>query len=155
MAYGLVTHVALIVPDVVDAETFYTTLFDTEVAYRQTPVDGEWRTLPADVDWRAAETAGYPPRMSFISKDHLFLALAAPTDGTDAAAQTYHVGLEMDEMEFAALHRRATELGCEWTQHADDPAQAILRDRYGYEWDVTTEWSTERSGTPSGPWLAV
>lgn len=154
MSYGLVTHVAINVPDLVEAEAFYTEFFDTGIAFRQTPIDGEWHTLPSEVDWPTAEEAGYEPRMSFIQKDDLFLALQVPASSEHHQEdQSYHVGLEMSSAELEDILLRADELNCKILHQHD--TGALIEDTLGYEWDIAVDWDTYRSATPSGPWIDI
>lgn len=158
MTYGLITHVAIRVPDLITAEEFYTKLFDTDVNYRQTLIDGEWHTLADGIDWTEAKKAGYEPRMSFITKDEFFLALVGPDEKVaDLPKQEYHIGLQMNNNDFKTFIHQAEMAGCEVLHQGDHQGHnhALIEDVYGYEWDVTVAWSTERSGTPSGPWIEL
>ena len=152
MTYGLVTHVAILVPDLVDAEEFYSQLFDTNVNYRQTTIDGEWFTLEEGMDWPIAEEAGYEPRMSFIQRDDFFLALTAASESDDPdQAQYYHIGLQMSEKELDTFLHRSEQLGCEILYRQN--GGAMIEDVFGFEWDIDVEWSSKDSGTPRGPWI--
>lgn len=159
MSYGLVTHVAIRVSDLIDAEEFYTELFNTNVNYRQTLIDGEWHTLADGIDWTEANEAGYEPRMSFIVRDDFFLALSGPDEDwpDQSKKEDYHIGLQMSEAEFEELIQRVEQTNCnilhQGTQRGH--SYALIEDIYGYEWDVTVSWSTEHSGTPSGPWIEL
>ena len=157
MVYGLITHVAIRVENLVDAEEFYTELFATTVNYRQTPIKGEWHTLPEGVDWAEAEANGFEPRMSFIARDDFFLALAGPDEEWpgESVEEDYHIGVQMNETEFQDFLQRADELHCEILHQGehDGSSYALVEDIYGYEWDIAVDWSTQRSAMPSGPWI--
>lgn len=158
MPYGLITHVAIQVPDLIEAERFYSGLFNTDVDYRQTTIDGEWHTLAEGSDWTDAKDAGYEPRMSFLARDDFFLALASPVESQPVPSkQHYHIGLQMNEAEFDELVHQAEHLNCDILQQGTQGggSWALIEDSYGYEWDVTVSWSTKRSATPSGPWIEL
>lgn len=157
MAYGLITHVAIAVPDLIRAEAFYTRLFDTAVSFRQAEIDDEWYTLPTNTDWQAAIEHGIAPEMSFIARDDFFLALTATKDDSVEHNPSYHIGLEVDEDEFGRLFDRAQETGCTIRHQGQDDGvhYGLIEDIFGVEWDVTVSWSTEESATPTGPWLTL
>lgn len=158
MTYGLITHVAIEVPDLIKAEEFYTTLFNTDVSYRQTEIDGEWYTLPEKTDWEAAIKKGVEPEMSFIARDEFFLALAAAEeeDSIDYV-QSHHIGLQVDEGEFKRLFHRAEETECAIIHRGQNQGKnyGLIEDIFGVEWDVTVSWSTAESAVPYGPWLEL
>lgn len=152
MAYERITHVAIRVPNLQDAEEMYTTLFDTGVAFRETTVDGEWHTLVNGVDWDDAERAGYQPRMSFIRRDELFLALESTETKPDKPPeQQYHIGLGMGQMEIERFRQRAVETACEIL--SNQPGGLLVEDPFGYEWDISTNWKPRSTGERTGQWL--
>ena len=54
-----VSHIALFVPDLQEAEVFYENLFSMELIGREIEKeDGLWYTLPFDKGWDEAKTAG-------------------------------------------------------------------------------------------------
>jgi uncharacterized glyoxalase superfamily protein PhnB len=156
MAYGLITHVAIEVPDLIKAEKFYTTFFNTDVNYRQTEIDGEWYTLPEKTDWEAAIKKGVEPEMSFIARDEFFLALAAADEeGPIDNVQSHHIGLQVDEGEFKRLFHRAEQAECSIIHRGQNQGgrYGLIEDIFGVEWDVAVSWSTAESASPSAPWL--
>ncbi|GEM_PF-4279661 len=64
-----VTHIALRVQALREAETFYQRLFGLSVAWREAPVGDTWQTLPEGADWDDAEAA-----VGFSLPQHIGLA---------------------------------------------------------------------------------
>lgn len=152
MVYKRITHAAIQVPDLIEAEEFYTTLFDTTVEFRETTIDGEWYTLTKGFDRKAATEAGYQPKMSFIAKDELFLALDLTDDElASEATQKYHLGLEMTPGELKALIERAKETSCSILRESE--TGALIEDIFGNEWDVDTDWQPRSTGDSTGNWI--
>lgn len=151
MVYKRITHAAIQVPDMIEAENFYTALFDTGVEFRETTINGVWHTLASHLDWKTAEEAGYQPKMSFIRKDEFFLALEL--DNTESAEPTgkYHLGLEMNEKELQSFIERAEETSCSII--GKTPTGTLIEDIYGYEWDVNTTWRPRSTGESTGNWI--
>lgn len=73
----VITHVALRVANLREAEDFYTTLFDLDVAFREAKTDEGWKTLPQDTGWTDAETAGIDLGLSMLYRGQLAIALEA------------------------------------------------------------------------------
>jgi catechol 2,3-dioxygenase-like lactoylglutathione lyase family enzyme len=151
-----VTHIALRVPNVREAEAYYCALFDLAVAWREAYVDGTWRTLPDGKTWDDAEAAGLQLSPVFLWRGGFGLALehaVAPTpDG-----QLSHVGILVDPAMFAALRLRAPQLEC--LLHVDGPTTLVFDDKYGVRWEPTTHAydnpMKQSSGATSGLWLAL
>lgn len=66
MAYQSVTHVAIRVTGLREAERYYRTIFGLQVAFRQAEVADGWRTLPVGAKWASlkpptGEEARYGP----------------------------------------------------------------------------------------------
>ena len=71
-----VRHIALFVPDLRAAESYYQSIFDMEIIGREAELaDGEWYTLPFDKGWDEAEAAGVELGMVALRKDEFGLAL--------------------------------------------------------------------------------
>jgi catechol 2,3-dioxygenase-like lactoylglutathione lyase family enzyme len=58
MAYRSVTHVAIRVDGLSEAERYYRRLFGLEVAFREAETAEGWKTLPQEAGWEEAEAAG-------------------------------------------------------------------------------------------------
>jgi len=58
MAYRAVTHIALVVSPLRQAEAFYQALFALEVAFREAETADGWWTLPTHASWDDAPELG-------------------------------------------------------------------------------------------------
>ena len=74
MAYRSVTHVAIRVTGLREAERYYRTIFGLQVAFREAEVADGW-TLPVGAEWEDAEAAGIPLSMCFLARDGFRLVL--------------------------------------------------------------------------------
>ncbi|WP_439028329.1 VOC family protein [Haloarchaeobius sp. DT45] len=135
-------HVALAVPDVDAAESFYGELFALDVLFREGNLDGDFGALPADVDWPAARDAGVEPGLTFVGRDGLALALAHDPSAPDGG-HVDHIALSVSEDELGGLCDRARDLDCEVDQRK---SAAFVVDIYGVEWELNT--STPPPETP-------
>lgn len=61
MAYRGISHVAVRVNNLREAERFYSRLFGLAVAFWEAETSDGWRTLPEDASWDDAQAAGIPP----------------------------------------------------------------------------------------------
>ncbi len=69
-------HVALVVPDLRQAEQYYLSLFDMELIGPEAELeDGKWYTLPPNKGWEEAEAAGIELGMLALRKGDIVLAL--------------------------------------------------------------------------------
>jgi catechol 2,3-dioxygenase-like lactoylglutathione lyase family enzyme len=124
------THVALTVPDVAEAEDYYRSLFALEVAFRDVEIEGQWYGLRPDSDWRAAD--GCTARMSALARGPFVLALE---EGVAAdAGRLNHIGLRMTLENLTHLRIRAHEHGVEVEENRAD--LLAFRDRYGVRWEI-------------------
>jgi hypothetical protein len=114
------------------AETFYRELFDFDVLFREGLRDGDYGQIPPSADWDDAIAAGIEPRMSFLGRDGVALALANE-DGDPEASRLDHVALAVDESDRDAIGRRAERLGCETERRSHS---LFIGDRYGVEWEL-------------------
>ena len=74
MAYRSVTHVAIRVTGLREAERCYRTIFGLQVAFREAEVADGW-TLPVGGEWEDAEAAGIPLSICFLARDGFRLTL--------------------------------------------------------------------------------
>lgn len=123
MTYRL-RHIALVVPDVVEAEAHYAALFGMSSLFRQVERDGQWVTL-------AAGEADVP-EMAALQRDDLILALFA---GNASGEQLHAIGLFADEEEIAAV---ASRLGPGARLEARATGWLAFVDRYGLRWQLST-----------------
>jgi catechol 2,3-dioxygenase-like lactoylglutathione lyase family enzyme len=111
MVYRAVTHIAIHIAPLREAEAYYRSLFGLQVAFREAEVNGVWRTLPDTAGWEEAAASGIKLGLSVLGRDSFVLALSA---GTDAAAggRLDHIGLLVDETGLIELRQRAQGLNC-------------------------------------------
>jgi catechol 2,3-dioxygenase-like lactoylglutathione lyase family enzyme len=154
VAYGGVTHVALRVPSVQEAERFYQELFGLDVAFREIETQDGWRTLPGDMAWDQARSAGLTPGMCVLFAGGFRLALEQTPRGSAEGALD-HVGLLVADSDLNALRDRAKRLGCELPVERD--TLLIIHDRYRVNWEVTTavqqDPRMESNGARRGLWV--
>jgi hypothetical protein len=104
MSYRTVTHIALHVASLDEAEAFSRELFAMDVCLRE--------------------------EISMLSRDAFSLALEPKTDGpVGSDGPLAHVGLQVDDEEIGRLERDAQRLGCGVLRLR--PGLLIVRDRYG------------------------
>ncbi|WP_435334666.1 VOC family protein [Haloarchaeobius sp. TZWWS8] len=132
MALAGIHHVALSVPDIVAAESFYCELFDAEVLFREGTFDGEFGAVPEELDWPAARDAGVEPGMSFVARDDVALALAQDPDVPDGGPVD-HLAVAVDQSDLGPLCERARALDCEVDRRE---TVAFVTDHYGIEWEL-------------------
>ena len=80
MSYRAVTHIALIVSPLRQAEEFYRTLFALEVAFREAEITAGWYTLPSDA-----------------------FTLALEAGASSAGGRLSHIGVQVDTEDLARL----------------------------------------------------
>jgi catechol 2,3-dioxygenase-like lactoylglutathione lyase family enzyme len=153
MQYRSVTHVALRVPDLRQAEDFYIALFGLQVAFREANVADGWRSLPEGAGWEDAQAAGVSLDLSVLHRDALGLALERAEEGAVAGGRLSHVGLEATEVELKRLGQAAPGLGCQIVQQRQ--GLLVLDDPYGVRWELTTAYELRSTGAATGRWLDV
>jgi catechol 2,3-dioxygenase-like lactoylglutathione lyase family enzyme len=152
--YGPVTHVAIRVKGLREAEHYYGKLFGLDAAFREAETVDGWRTLPGDAGWEDAEAAGISLSMCVLTRDAFRLALEEdPTVDTQGLLD--HVGLLVEPKDLEALRARAGEVDAMIV--LDTATLLILDDRYGVRWEITTsvreDPRTESHGVRHGLWL--
>ena len=75
MAYRGISHVAVRVNNLRDAERYYSRLFGLAVAFWEAETSDGWRTLPEDASWDDAQAAGISLSMCLLSRNDFRLAL--------------------------------------------------------------------------------
>jgi catechol 2,3-dioxygenase-like lactoylglutathione lyase family enzyme len=144
-------HIALVVPNLQEAEQYYQTLFKMDLIGREAELDdGQWYTLPGDKGWEDADEAGIELGMLALRKGDFVLALFP---GQHPPGQVYAIGLAMPQAEIIAVRDR---LPPETDVLLDHPEQFNFRDRYGISWQlVPTGAAFLMNGDASGRWLEV
>jgi len=125
-----VTHLALTVPSVPNAEEYYASLLGLDLVYRDICVEGEWFGLPRHADWLAAD--GATARISVLARGALVLVLS---DGaTSSPPGGCEVGLRVTLADLNDLRIRVAEHGVDFSENA--AGQMRFVDRLGVRWHV-------------------
>jgi catechol 2,3-dioxygenase-like lactoylglutathione lyase family enzyme len=129
-----ISHVALQVLNVVEAETYYTQLFALRVAFRDLVLpEGQYSLRPGET-WEVAGNRGQGARLSALARDGVLLALQEVDHA--GAGQLDHVGFDVDPAELAAQRARMGGLGCSVLAERAD--LLVFRDRMGIQWELST-----------------
>ncbi len=146
-----VTHIALVVPDLRDAETFYRSVFDMELIGREAArADGLWATLPFDKGWDDAKAAGIELNMVALRTDQFVLALFR---GAASPGQVYVIGLAMPAEEIAGVRARLPE---GMRGRADSPDRLEFRDPWQITWQISLPGTAFRTaGDWANRWLEL
>ncbi len=147
----LVRHIALVVPDLRAAESYYQSIFDMELIGREAELsDGLWYTLPFDKGWDEAEAAGTELNMLALRKDRFVLALFK---GDAPQGQVPVIGLTMASEDIARLRARLPE---DAQAGEISPESLEFRDRYQITWQISAPGSEFRtSGDIADRWLEL
>jgi catechol 2,3-dioxygenase-like lactoylglutathione lyase family enzyme len=142
-------HLALLVPDVRAAESYYEPLFEMRLIGREAQLpDGLWYTLPFDKGWDDAEAAGFELSFVALRRDGFVLALVK---GDVLPGQVTAIGLTMTQRQIAAVRAR---LPAEAAVLDDRPNYLAFRDRYQINWQLArsgSEFST--AGVFASRWI--
>jgi catechol 2,3-dioxygenase-like lactoylglutathione lyase family enzyme len=156
MTYRSVTHVAIRVMGLREAERYYRGLFGLEVAFREAETTDGWKTLPGDVGWEQAEAAGIRIGLCVLFRDAFRLAIQQEPL-VDRYGVLDHVGLLVEPDDLAALRARAARLRIEITRVRD--TLLLVDDHYGVRWEITTDVRedprSDSSGARRGLWLEM
>lgn len=146
-----VRHIALVVPDLREAEAYYQSLFQMDLIGREAEQeDGEWYTLPLDKSWEEAEAAGIKLDMLALRKGGIVLALFA---GPNPSGQVYAIGLAMPQEQVDEVRK---QVGPEVEVTRDWDGYFHFRDRYGILWQLMPPGDEFlMNGDVSGRWLQV
>ena len=144
-------QIALFVPDLRVAESYYQSIFDMDLIGREAELaDGQWYTLPFDKGWDEADAAGIELGMLALRKDEFGLALFR---GDAPPGQVYVIGLRMPMEEIAKVRARLPE---DTQVLEDEPNYLEFRDTYQITWQIMfpdSKFST--SGVFANRWLKL
>jgi catechol 2,3-dioxygenase-like lactoylglutathione lyase family enzyme len=99
-----VRHIALVVPNLREAEEYYQSIFQMELIGRETDLgDGQWYTLPVGKGWEDAEAAGIELKMLALRKGDVVLALFS---GPHPSGQVFAIGLAMPQAQVAEVRNQ-------------------------------------------------
>ena len=128
---GFIRHIALVVPDLRQAESYYQELLDMEILGRETDLDdGLWYTVPRSKSWQEIDSAGIEIKMLALRKGEAVLALFP---GPDRTGQVFAIGLTMPKADLAGVRAR---LSSETKILMDLPTRLHFYDRYGIMWQL-------------------
>jgi catechol 2,3-dioxygenase-like lactoylglutathione lyase family enzyme len=155
MSYRAVTHIALIVTPLRQAEEFYQTLFALEVAFREAETADGWDTLPPDAGWDDAEAAGISLGLCSLHRDAFTLALE---DGVSSeSGRLSHIGVQVDAQDLSRLRTIAPTLGCQIVQ--DGQTILVFDDPFRVRWEMSTSSYDDprrlSTGARMGRWLPI
>ena len=146
-----VRHIALVVPDLREAESYYQSLFQMELIGREAEMeDGLWYTLPRDKGWEDAEAGGIDLDMLALRKGDIVLALF---QGSNPLGQVFAIGLAMPREQVDEVRKQVSP---EVDVTRDREGHFHFRDRYGILWQlVPPRDEFLMNGEVSGRWLEV
>jgi catechol 2,3-dioxygenase-like lactoylglutathione lyase family enzyme len=146
-----VRHIALFVPDLRSAESYYRSIFDMALVGREAELpDGLWYTLPFDKGWYEAVAAGIELGMLALRKDEFGLALFR---GDAPPGQVYVIGLRMPTEEIAKVRARLPD---DTQVLEDEPDYLEFRDPYQITWQIMLpESKFSTAGEFANRWLKL
>lgn len=145
-----VSHIALFVPNLQEAERFYKDLFEMELIGREVEKeDGLWYTLPFDKGWEDATAAGIDVGMSALRRGKFVLALFR---GAHPPGQVFAIGLSATEEEIKAIYERLSpDIKIEEFQ----PGRLEFLDPYHITWQIAVEPTFRTAGDFANRWLVI
>ena len=145
-----VSHIALFVPDLQEAEKFYMDLFDMELVGREIEKEnGLWYTLPFNKGWEDAKAAGLDLDMIALRKGKFVLALFK---GANPPGQVYAIGLSATEKEIKDIHEK---LSSDIKIDEFHPDRLEFMDPYRITWQIAVEPVFHTSGDFTNRWIFI
>jgi catechol 2,3-dioxygenase-like lactoylglutathione lyase family enzyme len=146
-----VRHIALVVPNLREAEEYYQSIFQMELIGRETDLgDGQWYTLPVGKGWEDAEAAGIELKMLALRKGDVVLALFS---GPHPSGQVFAIGLAMPQAQVAEVRN---QLPPDAEVIVDQKEQFNFRDRYGIIWQLVPPGDQFlMNGDSAGRWIEL
>lgn len=129
--YFDVTHIAIIVPEVRAAEVYYCSLFDLEVAWRDSGGAASMFASWDDLDAILAR-----PEVVMVYRDNLRLALTDEGTG-DANGRIDHIGFQVSPEQLCRIRARVTTHELTIVDERDDEV-LVFDDLYGLHWELDT-----------------
>lgn len=144
------SHIALFVPNLQEAERFYKDLFEMELIGREIEKEGGlWYTLPFDKGWEDAKAAGMDLGMSALRKGKFVLALFS---GSNPPGQVFAIGLSATKEEIEAIHER---LSPDIKIEEFRPDRLEFLDPYHITWQIAVETTFRTAGDFANRWLVI
>lgn len=145
-----VSHIALFVPDLQEAERFYQNLFEMELIGREIEKeDGLGYTLPFDKGWEEVKAVGLVLDMTALKKGEFVLALFR---GTKPLGQVFAVGLSTSEEDIKSIHDKLqSDIKIEVFQ----PDRLEFVDPYHITWQIAVEPTFRTAGDFANRWINI
>ena len=141
-------YVALFVPDLEAAESFYRDVFALELLFREHEDDGVWSTLRPELDWAGARERALGIDMVALERDGFVLALFR---GDPAPGTLYEVCVEVSAEDVQRIRDR---LPPEATVSDAGPRSLRFVDAFGFQWAVhALDQPFRSSGDLAGRWI--
>ena len=141
--------IALFVPDLKQAESYYRDLFEMEVITRETTCsDGQWAAVPPGKDWSDLEKAEINLLMLALRCDDFVLALF---QGEPVVGQIFTIGLSMTGEEIAIIKDRVPVNDI--VQY-EEGHMLQFRDVHHIFWQIyASPYQFQSMGETTGRWL--
>ncbi len=156
MSLRSVTHVALRVKHLREAEAFYTDLFHLQVAFREAETSQGWETLSDGNSWEDAEHAGIEISVVMLHRGGFRLALEA-AESVAKDGQLSHIGILTDPDELSRLRSLASTAGL--AIRVDREQAFVFDDPFGVRWELNTfpydDPKSLSTGARLGSWLKI
>jgi len=145
-----VSHIALFVPELQEAENFYSHLFDMELIGREIEKEDDLGyTLPFDKGWEDVKSAGVVLDMTALRKGNFVLALFR---GLKPPGQVYVIGLSTNKKEIKAIHDRLrSDIKIELYQ----PDRLEFIDPYTITWQIAVKPTFRTAGDFANRWITI
>lgn len=145
-----VSHIALYVSDLQEAEKFYQTLFDMQLIGREIEKeDGLGYSLPFDKGWEDVTAAGLVLDMTALRKGEFVLALF---NGTKPPGQVFAIGLNTSREDIKAIHER---LQPEIMVGIFQPDMLEFIDPYHITWQIAEKSTFRTAGDFANRWISI
>jgi len=145
-----VSHIALFVPHLQEAEKFYMDLFNMELIGREIEKENDlWFTLPFNKGWEDAKAAGIDLDMTALRKGDFVLALFR---GPNPSGQVYVIGLNATKEDIQAIHNKLSP-AIEIAEFQTDRLEFI--DPYCITWQIAVEPVFCTAGDFANRWIII
>jgi catechol 2,3-dioxygenase-like lactoylglutathione lyase family enzyme len=145
-----ISHIALFVPDLQEAERFYKDLFEMKLIGREIEKeDGLGYTLPFDKGWEDVNTAGLVLDMTALKKGKFVLALFR---GIKPPGQVFAIGLSASKKDIKAIRDRLQpDIKIEVFQ----PDRLEFIDPYHRTWQIAEQPTFRTAGDFANRWIFI
>ena len=145
-----ISHIALFVPDLREAERFYKDLFEMDLTGREIEKeDGLGYTLPFDKGWEDVNTAGLVLDMTALKKGKFVSALFI---GIKPPGQVFAIGLSASKKDIKAIHARLQpDIKIEVFQ----PDRLEFIDPYHITWQIAVDPTFRTAGDFANRWINI